>query len=63
MVDTCYEKCVLKVKSEPELNVGEMSCIDRCVSKYLEVHEKVGVQFQKLNQQAALAQGAGAGMG
>uniref|UniRef100_A0A7S1C2G8 Mitochondrial import inner membrane translocase subunit n=1 Tax=Bicosoecida sp. CB-2014 TaxID=1486930 RepID=A0A7S1C2G8_9STRA len=62
MVGECYDKCVLRVGSEAELNVGEMSCVDRCVSKYLEVHDKVGVQFQKLNEQGAgQAPGAAAG--
>lgn len=63
MVDECYDKCVLRVGAEAELNVGEMACVDRCVSKYLEVHEKVGVQFQKLNAQSQGAGGAGGAPG
>ena len=34
LVDVCYRKCVVKVKEE-DLSVGEMSCCDRCVAKYL----------------------------
>jgi Tim10/DDP family zinc finger len=34
LVDVCYRKCVVKVKEE-DLAVGEMTCCDRCVAKYL----------------------------
>lgn len=37
----CYEKCVSKPR-DGDLSVGEMTCIDRCVPKYLETHELVG---------------------
>ncbi|XP_043815348.1 mitochondrial import inner membrane translocase subunit TIM10 isoform X2 [Manihot esculenta] len=30
----CFNKCVDKRYKEPELTMGENSCIDRCVSKY-----------------------------
>jgi import inner membrane translocase subunit TIM10 len=44
MSESCYEKCIPNVK-EAALAMGEMSCIDRCVSKYLDVHAVVGQQL------------------
>ncbi|CAN0854616.1 Mitochondrial import inner membrane translocase subunit TIM10 [Linum grandiflorum] len=39
---TCFNKCVDKRYKESELNMGENSCIDRCVSKYWLVNGLVG---------------------
>jgi hypothetical protein len=43
----CWEKCAAK-KSAGELTVGEMSCDDRCVLKYLATTTKVAELFQGL---------------
>lgn len=40
----CFQKCVLKMSGESDLNVGEMTCVDRCVSKYMEAQDKVCCQ-------------------
>nr|ACU17252.1 unknown [Glycine max] len=37
MTQTCFNKCVDNRYKESELNMGENSCIDRCVSKYWHV--------------------------
>ncbi|PON69336.1 Mitochondrial import inner membrane translocase subunit [Trema orientale] len=42
LTHTCFNKCVEKKYKESELNMGENSCIDRCVSKYWHVTNLVG---------------------
>ncbi|OVA17725.1 Tim10/DDP family zinc finger [Macleaya cordata] len=42
LTQTCFNKCIEKRYKESELNMGENSCIDRCVSKYWQVTNLVG---------------------
>ncbi|KAI5675071.1 hypothetical protein M9H77_06021 [Catharanthus roseus] len=42
LTHTCFSKCVDKRYKEGELNMGETSCIDRCVSKYWQVTNIIG---------------------
>mmetsp|Transcript_16315 Transcript_16315/g.37749 ORF Transcript_16315/g.37749 Transcript_16315/m.37749 type:complete len:102 (+) Transcript_16315:105-410(+) len=57
---TCFQKCANRKHKEPDLSLGEMTCTDRCVTKYLEGQQLIGVVLQKANeaqtQQAAAAQ-------
>jgi len=47
---TCFNKCASKRHREQELALGEMSCTDRCVSKYLEAQQRVGAVLQEANE-------------
>jgi mitochondrial import inner membrane translocase subunit TIM10 len=49
MSETCYKKCIPSVK-EAALAMGEISCVDRCVNKYLDVHALIGTQLQSFQQ-------------
>ncbi|KAF7146324.1 hypothetical protein RHSIM_Rhsim04G0164100 [Rhododendron simsii] len=42
LTQTCFSKCIEGRHKESELNMGENSCIDRCVSKYWQVTNLVG---------------------
>ncbi|KAG7099463.1 hypothetical protein E1B28_001313 [Marasmius oreades] len=46
MVSTCHSKCISGRYTDPDLNKGEIVCIDRCVAKYNEVQKKVGEKIQ-----------------
>lgn len=45
MQDSCWTKCIANVK-EAAMSAGESSCVDRCVSKYGDVHAFVGQRLQ-----------------
>lgn len=47
---TCFDKCASRKHRDPDLALGEMTCVDRCVSKYLESQQIVGAVLQKANQ-------------
>ncbi|CAG8546506.1 12442_t:CDS:2 [Acaulospora morrowiae] len=51
IVNSCYQKCIPPKYLEGELNKGESVCIDRCVSKFFEVNQKIGEALQKKGQQ------------
>jgi hypothetical protein len=38
---------------EEDLNTGESACIDRCVTKYMTVMERLSHRFQELEKQNA----------
>lgn len=54
----CHKKCFTKFTGDSELNVGEMSCTDRCVGKYLEAQKKVGEVMQQFQQEQVAQQQA-----
>ena len=53
---TCFSKCASYKHREADLSLGEMSCSDRCVGKYLEAQEKIGIVLQKANEAQAAQQ-------
>ncbi|KAL3121030.1 hypothetical protein niasHT_005290 [Heterodera trifolii] len=51
MTKSCQEKCVDTHYREADLTKGESVCLDRCVSKYLEVHDRLGKLLTQMTQQ------------
>lgn len=51
MSGACHKKCVPPKYSEPDLGKGEAVCIDRCVAKYLDIHDRVGKKLTALSSQ------------
>jgi import inner membrane translocase subunit TIM10 len=49
MANVCSKKCLVKYPN-PELEIGEMTCIDRCVGKYMQAGEKVGEVLKEFEQ-------------
>ncbi|KAF1571237.1 UNVERIFIED_CONTAM: Mitochondrial import inner membrane translocase subunit Tim10, partial [Eudyptes robustus] len=51
MTNTCQAKCIPSHYKEADLTKGESVCLDRCVAKYLDVHEKLGKVLTNMTQQ------------
>ena len=51
MTSACHKKCVPPKYKDSELAKGESVCLDRCVAKYLEIHERVGRKLTQLSLQ------------
>ncbi|GME36853.1 Mitochondrial intermembrane space translocase subunit [Neofusicoccum parvum] len=59
MFNRCTKKCIPTTYREAELDKGESVCLDRCVSKFFDVHTKVS---EKMQGEAAARQGGAGGM-
>uniref|UniRef100_A0A914DQE2 Mitochondrial import inner membrane translocase subunit n=1 Tax=Acrobeloides nanus TaxID=290746 RepID=A0A914DQE2_9BILA len=51
MTNACQEKCIAAHYRESDLTKGESVCLDRCVAKYLEVHDRLGKVLTSMTQQ------------
>ncbi len=58
MATSCFKKCVV-TQTDSELSVGEMSCTDRCVGKYMQAQEKVGAVLNEMEKQMKAAEQQG----
>lgn len=53
MTSACHRKCIAPKYTEAELGKGESICLDRCIAKYLDVHERIGKKLTQLSMQDA----------
>lgn len=51
MASACHRKCIPPKYKEAELGKGEAVCIDRCIAKYLDIHDRVGKRLTELSMQ------------
>jgi len=51
MTNSCHKKCIPPRYRDSELSKGEAVCIDRCVAKYLDVHERIGKRLTNMSMQ------------
>jgi import inner membrane translocase subunit TIM10 len=51
MTNACQKKCIPPKYNDSELSKGESVCLDRCVSKYLEMHDNIGKKLTSMSQQ------------
>ncbi|CAO1424733.1 unnamed protein product [Diamesa hyperborea] len=51
MTASCHKKCIPPKYADAELGKGECVCIDRCVAKYLDVHERIGKKLTAMSAQ------------
>ena len=56
MTNSCHKKCVPPKYHENDLTKGESICIDRCVAKYFDIHERVGKKLTNITTAQAQAQ-------
>ena len=47
----CQKKCIPPKYPEADLNKGEAICLDRCVAKFLEVHDRIGKKLTQMYMQ------------
>jgi len=51
MTNSCHKKCIPPKYRDPDLSKGESVCIDRCVAKYLDIHERIGKKLTAMSMQ------------
>ena len=51
MSTICQKKCVPPKYKEADLNKGEAVCLDRCVAKYMEIHDRIGKKLTDVSMQ------------
>lgn len=49
MTSACQKKCVPSRYNDSELTKGESVCIDRCVAKYMDVHDRIGKKLTAMS--------------
>ncbi|EGD78278.1 hypothetical protein PTSG_09342 [Salpingoeca rosetta] len=49
LIQSCQQKCIAQNYKDDQLTKGELVCIDRCVAKFLEVHDIVGKKMNDAN--------------
>ncbi|KAK5640354.1 hypothetical protein RI129_011165 [Pyrocoelia pectoralis] len=51
LTSACHKKCIPPHYSDAEIAKGEAVCLDRCVAKFLDIHERIGKKLGQLSMQ------------
>lgn len=51
MSTVCQKKCIQASYKEADLSKAESVCLDRCVAKYMDVHDRLGRKLTAMSQQ------------
>jgi import inner membrane translocase subunit TIM10 len=51
IVSVCHDKCINTKYTDGDVQKGEAVCLDRCVAKFLETHDRVGKKLTSLTVQ------------
>lgn len=51
LTSVCHKKCIPPVYQDAEIVKGEAVCLDRCVAKFLDIHERIGKKLGQLSMQ------------
>lgn len=51
LTTACHKKCIPPVYRDSEIAKGEAVCLDRCVAKFLDIHERIGKKLGQLSMQ------------
>lgn len=51
LTEACQKKCISSKYKEGDLTKGESVCLDRCVAKYLEIHDRIGKKLTAMSMQ------------
>jgi len=62
IIATCNKKCIPK-HYNPDLAIGEIQCVDRCVGKYMQAQDLVTAAVQDFEQKMQAQQQAGVNVG
>lgn len=51
LATSCQKKCIPPRYHDGDLTKGEAICLDRCVGKFMEIHDKVGKKLTEMYMQ------------
>jgi import inner membrane translocase subunit TIM9 len=55
LVERCFGECISHFRSK-SLDEMENDCVKRCVSKYMQFSQRIGMRFAEKNQQMSVNQ-------
>lgn len=47
----CHKKCIPPIYGDSDIAKGEAVCLDRCVAKFLDIHDRIGKRFGEISNQ------------